>query len=74
MAPHTSIERFIRQIRHLDKSFEEFYGAEIEQLRTMHKAEIESAFEAGMNNSADYFVPYMINSEAERYYAEKFKK
>ena len=35
----TSVDFFISEILKHDKSFVEFYGAEIEQLRAMHKSE-----------------------------------
>jgi hypothetical protein len=42
--------------------------------KEMHKEEIKSAFDYGMNCSADYFEAWSKTTEAENYYNETFNK
>ena len=42
-----SIDKFIEAIMKHDKSFKEFYGAEIEQAKAMNKEEIENTYAEG---------------------------
>jgi len=71
----TSIEWLIQEIqtKH-DKSFIEFYGAEIEQAKEMHKQEIIDAFRKGFNR--DYFSSNFQDQKefAEQYYSETYNK
>ena len=50
------------------------YQAEIEQAKEMEKEQIRDAFNQGMNNSVDYFIPFLkSNDESENYYNKTFK-
>ena len=54
---------------------EEFDSHEImiEALQ-MEKEQIRDAFNSGMNDSEDYFIPFLEpNDESENYYNKKFK-
>ena len=46
----------------------------IEQAKEMEKEQIRDAFNQGMNNSVDYFIPFLKpNDESENYYNKTFK-
>ena len=45
-----------------------------EQAKEMHKKEIKTAFDYGMNCSADYFEAWSKTTEAENYYNQTFNK
>jgi len=45
-----------------------------EQAKQMEKEQIRDAFNQGMNNSVDYFIPFLNpNDESENYYNKTFK-
>ena len=47
---------------------------EIDQALEMEKEQIRDAFNSGMNDSVDYFMPFLNpNDESENYYNKKFK-
>lgn len=47
---------------------------EFEQAKAMEKEQIRDAFNQGMNNSVDYFIPFLNpNDESENYYNKTFK-
>ena len=46
----------------------------IDQALEMEKEQIRDAFNSGMNDSEDYFIPFLEpNDESENYYNKKFK-
>jgi hypothetical protein len=68
----TSIDWFISEILKHDKSFVEFYGAEIEQAKEKNKEEIKKDFIAGME-----FIPVdpsRYDEDAEQYYNETYRQ
>ena len=69
MAQQTSVEWFIKEILKHDKSFVEFYGAEIEQLKEKHKAEIEEAYN---HRNITTLLGRLLT--AEQYYNETYGK
>lgn len=56
-----------------------FYSKEakentIKQAKEMEKEQIRDAFNSGMNDSVDYFIPFLEpNDESENYYNKTFK-
>jgi len=47
---------------------------DFEQAKQMEKEQIRDAFNQGMNNSVDYFIPFLNpNDESENYYNKTFK-
>ena len=68
----SSIDKFIEAIMKHDKSFKEFYGAEIEQAKAMHKEEIIESVKYGFNK--EYYTPnYREQQELfEQYYNETY--
>jgi hypothetical protein len=47
----------------------------IEQSKLMFEEQIRDAFNAGMNNSVDYFIPFLDdNDESKEYYKQVFNK
>jgi len=50
----------------------EWYNV-LEQAKEKHKEEIKSAFDYGMNCSADYFEAWSKTTEAENYYNKTYK-
>ena len=45
-----------------------------EQAKAMEKEQIRDAFNSGMNDSVDYFIPFLEpNDESENYYNKTFK-
>ena len=70
----TSIDWFIKEILKHDKSFVEFYGAEIEQAKEKHKEETMDAFQAGKWDGYENKVcgAKQFKDPAE-YYNETFK-
>ena len=67
MAQQTSVEWFINEILKHDKSFVEFYGAEIEQAKAIHQAEIIESHLDGQS------LVSCKDEYAEQYYNDKFK-
>ena len=66
----TPIEWFIKEILKYDKSFVEFYGAEIEQSKAMEREKLELAFYEGMQS-----FPFDANKgRAKLYYESTYKK
>lgn len=62
----SSIDKFIEAIMKHDKSFKEFYGAEIEQAKAMHKEEMIQAWSNG------YDEDDRATSSPLKYYNETF--
>ena len=69
----TSVDFFISEILKHDKSFVEFYGAEIEQLRAMHKEET-NAFQAGKWDWSEHTNNGKHSMDPAEYYNETFKQ
>jgi hypothetical protein len=69
----TAVEFLIKQIfSEDDKSFFEFYNAEIKRANKLFEQQINDAFNAGVN-SEDYFYPNSMFTESETYYNETYK-
>ena len=69
----SSIDKFIEAIMKHDKSFKEFYRAEIEELKAMHKEEIEKVSEDWWNEGASYMYDGQRKYNSfEQYYNETF--
>jgi hypothetical protein len=48
--------------------------AQLYEAKEKEKEQIRDAFNSGMNNSVDYFIPFLNpNDESENYYNETFK-
>ncbi len=62
----TAVEKFIENILKHDKSFVEFYNAEIQQAKEMEKQQIMEAYDYGQA-----IPPF---DYAEKYYNETYKK
>ena len=46
----------------------------VDQAKAMEKEQIRDAFNSGMNDSVDYFIPFLEpNDESENYYNKTFK-
>lgn len=53
---------------------QDFANKLLEQAKEMEKQQIRDAFNSGMNDSVDYFIPFLEpNDESENYYNETFK-
>lgn len=59
----SSVDKFVEAIMKHDKSFKEFYGAEIEELKAMHKEEIIKSWDLSRRD-----IDYPANGE--QYYKE----
>jgi hypothetical protein len=70
----TSIDWLIKEILKHDKSFVEFYGAEIEQDKEMHKEETMDAFQAGKWDWSEHTNNGKHSMDPAEYYNETFKK
>ena len=66
----TAVEFLIQQILKHDKSFIEFYNAEIQQAKEMEKQQIIDAHVTGHNASSSTIKQH----DAEQYYNETYKK
>jgi hypothetical protein len=69
----TSIDWFIKEILKHDKSFVEFYGAEIEQAKEKHKDETMDAFQAGKWDWSTHVNHGKNSMDPAEYYNETFK-
>lgn len=69
----TSIDWFIKEILKHDKSFVEFYGAEIEQAKEKHKEETMDAFQAGKWDWSTHVNHGKNSMDPAEYYNETFK-
>jgi len=76
MVQQTAVEYLFEQLWNtpIDKFT---WNAILEKAKKMEKQQIEVAFEQGMNNSADYYIPISsgekIIPECENYYNETYK-
>ena len=67
----TAVE-YLEEIIYGDKEFS--LSEVFEQAKAMEKEQIRDAFNQGMNNSVDYFIPFLKpNDESENYYNKTFK-
>ena len=66
----TAVEKFIENILKHDKSFVEFYNAEIEQAFQIEKEQIIDAHVTGHNASSSTIKQH----DAEKYYNDTYKK
>ena len=80
----TSVEWFANEIIMLEEklrieeiNINDFIDAKDELVNRcleMEKEQIRDAFNQGMNNSVDYFIPFLKpNDESENYYNKTFK-
>ena len=69
-----SVEWLVEVMLKHDKSFKEFYGSEIEQVKAMHRNEIEMAYINGQQLNSKSLTNLMIIENAESYYEQTFKK
>jgi hypothetical protein len=70
MNEQTAVEWLMQQLKNIDITHKELF----EQAKEMEKEQIRDAFNSGMNNSVDYFIPFLNpNDESENYYNETFK-
>lgn len=71
MKTQTAIQWLVNEIQtKYDKSFVDFYGAEIEQAKEMEKQQITNAFIAG--DKTDCFIEENIHEFATDYFNETF--
>jgi len=70
----TAVEWLIENILKHDKSFIEFYNAEIQQAKEMEKQQIIDAVEWGNRKGYDEHRLTCILDEDEDYYNETYKK
>lgn len=67
----TAVEWLVEK---LDQNFDYVADTLIEQAKAMEKEQIRDAFNSGMNDSVDYFIPFLEpNDESENYYNKTFK-
>jgi hypothetical protein len=75
MKQQTAVEYLIEQLFPKALSEEQYYH--IEKAKEMEKQQIEIAFEQGMINSADYYIPIssgeLMIPECENYYKETYE-
>ena len=80
----TAVECYNQEIKELFNQFQDgeisdnmFHVqrlAALTQAKEMEKEQIRDAFNQGMNNSVDYFIPFLNpNDESENYYNKTFK-
>ena len=68
----TAVEWLIKNT--LLEGIQHIWIKEIEQAKAMEKEQIRDAFNSGMDNSEDYFHPFLEpNDESENYYNETYE-
>lgn len=71
----TAIEWLIEAIKIHDKSFDEFYKAEIEQAKQMEREQIIDAYDYGHNEGCSYmYGGYSKSITAEKYFNQTYQK
>lgn len=68
MKKQTAVEWLVSALVKHDRTFREFYGAEIEQAKALEKEQIIEAFKHGE------LPPLFVNYDAEQYYKETYGK
>lgn len=69
----TAVDWLINEILKHDKSFVEFYGAEISQAKEMDKERIIAAYQQGVTDEYGDSLDFSNDTRAEEYYNETYE-
>jgi len=69
----TAVDWLINEILKHDKSFVEFYGAEISQAKEMDKKQKIAAYQQGVTDEYGDSLDFSNDTQAEEYYNETYE-